>query len=729
MPTVTTSLETLPPAGELYADMIAEFEHVNMPPDVLTDAIELDEFALRALAATKAVRDLKNDTVRDKMLSDCYILGDDATPSVTDYVESLRLDEELQIHQLAQLRLLAEHGVYNAGVRLDDGPELLYQAAYDNSLGFVYMQAISGDPQGRLKALNFSTVDATHRFVLLADKISDAGQQRVHFDNIRPVIQPLIVNAVELKGQSDSLITVTQEAVDERPIQLLQALVIIDMMGFAKGLPEEYLATLTNAQTGDVLEPHQLITLRLMSGLHSSTVLTDEINLLFEDAPRDGTGELVDEYAQYYSRVCELARAWDLLAGARKAAGIIASTAQTRCAEGVLHIGQQSSHIRHRLGVAANKFLIEAGARFSANPSQESMVAALSAEKWVQAVFDRRIATDPMLAKGANKNYMQLHSAIEKQVQAEQLAELKHHLDKQMARIQEIDAQYTISARLLRKLGGLDLRRQLENWVEPGSNRTLFTQDEAQRLAGLALLSADSGQAQSLKRHETELSQLWSNIAFLSGGNVLRSGLVRTVDTLLEWHESATDKMLRDPSLEPIWRLAELLESTPPEQAPEKSEHPEINQAFEHIEFIEPFPPEVTANDIVTDLTARTNGYRGDAIEWERIYSLVELRAMLERQGHVVETHRLLQTAWHPLPHYVLEVLTPGDKVIAIVESPIYRHATYVIPHDNWRNIVKKSRKQVRDEHGGIPKVHSANATPEDHRNKLYKVITGLTGQ
>jgi hypothetical protein len=298
-----------------------------------------------------------------------------------------------------------------------------------------------------------------------------------------------------------------------------------------------------------------------------------------------------------------------------------------------------------------------------------------------------------------------------------------------MARIQEIDAQYTISARLLRKLGGLDLRRQLENWVEPGSNRTLFTQDEAQRLAGLALLSADSGQAQSLKRHETELSQLWSNIAFLSGGNVLRSGLVRTVDTLLEWHESATDKMLRDPSLEPIWRLAELLESTPPEQAPEKSEHPEINQAFEHIEFIEPFPPEVTANDIVTDLTARTNGYRGDAIEWERIYSLVELRAMLERQGHVVETHRLLQTAWHPLPHYVLEVLTPGDKVIAIVESPIYRHATYVIPHDNWRNIVKKSRKQVRDEHGGIPKVHSANATPEYHRNKLYKVITGLTGQ
>ena len=694
--------------------MLTEFDRVGMSAEARDAAIALDTLALGALASSKAVRSLKDRSVTDKMMNDCYAANQEDEMVAVDYLESLQLEEALGVSDYAALVRFADDVVQNTKTRMEDNPGSPHIGPYNNSLGFVYVHTVSGDPTGKLKNSDSVTVDAARRFVLLADGISDnTDRQFINVEDVRSFTSPLNSAAVRLGQHPDALIEVSQLAVDDESIRTLQALTIVDIMTFAKRLPADYLDDLFDARPEDALDPHRMMTRALLSSLRSAGLLSDMIENLFEEAPRDEAGELVGEFAAHHRQIQGLAKSWQLLGDARNAIKIIATAAQKRYAEGIEHIGHESSQRRYNLGVAAGTFLNLVGGEFSLAPDTQNMMRVLSAEKWVQAVFDRRISPDPLLAKGATTDYLTVHHAIEQQEAARQVLLAQQEIAAIRERIDNIENKYIITARMLRQHGGLALRHEVEQWTDPGSNRAHFTRDQAQQLVGVALNHRSNPQyTEQLAEDLAQLRYAWADLAFVSGKPVQRTGLMRGLDTLSELYEAASDKQLDDKQLAPLWDLVRL------------SKRPvwKLSAEFAKLDFIQAFPP--GEQDMIEDLVRISRGYEDerDPIEWQRIYSLAELGNDLERQGLAVVRHRLMQSAWHPLPHYVLEVTT-ADSTVAVVESPIYGNATYVVPDAEWKEIVRFSKEEVRKDWGGIARVHSAATGPAEHREKIKALI------
>lgn len=361
-------------------------------------------------------------------------------------------------------------------------------------------------------------------------------------------------------------------------------------------------------------------------------------------------------------------------------------------------------------------------------------IGVLCVENWLEAAYKQ------LGVKDTRENTKPLHVAIEKVEREQQLAELAAVLEPLFAGVAEINEKYTISGRFLRERSeGLPLRRKLEDYQEPGSNRALFNKDQAHQIAGLALLAEDEAKAIQFSGDAGQLRELWAKIAFLSP-RTRREGLISNLDALIEWHESASSRLLNDRQLAPVWALARMLEQPSQdmnEAAPAIEDEEDCGEGdhnilpwripseFAHVEFIEAFPPGASSNIIVEDLTRISRDYDGDPVDWERIYSLIKLRQELESQGFLVETHRLMQTSWHVLPHYVLEVSAPrhsSAEPVAIVESPIYGNASYIIPSAEWRDIVRFSKQEARTL-GAVAKVHAAHISSAEHRQKLQNAV------
>ena len=226
------------------------------------------------------------------------------------------------------------------------------------------------------------------------------------------------------------------------------------------------------------------------------------------------------------------------------------------------------------------------------------------------------------------------------------------------------------------------------------------------------------------------------DLAALKSGKSERGTLLRAIDTLTELHESATAAQLNDRALQPVWSLVELI-NQPESEIPATKETEVVDRAkprglteaqfeshFPHVEPIEAFPPEVSEQDIIDDFRAISDrNPEHHPIEWERISSFMILKQELQNAGHKVKALRLIQTDWHPLPHYVLEVSSPQGTV-AIIESPIYAHATYTIASGEWRAVVTSGDHKAVREYNKIgvrvtAKVHAAGKTAAHHRKKL----------
>ncbi|MCA9309179.1 hypothetical protein KC973_02285, partial [Candidatus Saccharibacteria bacterium] len=482
-------------AAELYADVIEEFDRLAMPIDMRLAAIDIDEKAKLALDASQEVYKLRDSALTDSMLTGCYASEDPSdTIAAIDYLDEIEAGKELDRVGYKGLAAMAPHLLYMARLKIENDSRLMSAGEFNyTSLGFIYKHALAGDPKGSLKAIRSETVDLAADCILIADGISRDGRDYIDGHTIGRLSDQLIQHAAILLARPEAPIAITQEVASVRPLEVLQALVIVDIMALTKRLPGEYLAELVDAQEGDVLNPQQLATLQLLSNLHTPGGLRGAIELLFEEAPRDEAGVLVEPFGTLYERAMELSSAWSKLGAAQSAAEAINKIATDRYNTKIDVIGHDHHKTRHETGVAAGLLLQKAGVQFTENPTQDSMMRALSAENWLQAVFDRRISQDPRLAKDAPTDYRTLHHAIEKQKRTSQERELQTEIAAIRGRIEDIESQYEVSSRMVRKLeGGLELRRLLEDWVEPGSQRPLFTQDQAQQLAGLALQYRDN---------------------------------------------------------------------------------------------------------------------------------------------------------------------------------------------------------------------------------------------
>jgi hypothetical protein len=375
---------------------------------------------------------------------------------------------------------------------------------------------------------------------------------------------------------------------------------------------------------------------------------------------------------------------------------------------------------------------------------REKLLVALALESW--GVRLARSVTELFGSRLQAKT--PLHDTVRYLERMEQEQQSSGRIEELSSLIEIFDQTYTVSAKQLRAMGGLGLRKRLEDWVEPGSQKALFLQEKAQAIAGLALqYAADPKKLQFLRRDLYDARIAWIELSTIKKGAIERNGLLSAVDTLLELYESATDPQLNDKSLQPLWNFASFIKAEVTADVQPAAEEPAVvahafdhavasadtdedvvsrlNREFYHREFIQAFPPGTTERDIITDLEKHAaEASEPHPIEWERISSLLELNRRLLDAGYAVALHRLRQSEWHPMPHYVLEITSNSDGTVAVVESPIYGNATYVVPSSDWRTIVEFSKKGAQ-EFGALPKVHAHGSTSEEHRQKLYHTVLG----
>lgn len=549
--------------------------------------------------------------------------------------------------------------------------------------------------------------------------LPDHGQLKTQLDESLESAQRLV--------EEDSFCSVGKLYGVQENAPLLQMLVGADALAYVDSVSE-------NLPEPDVEELIKIFSFGFSTG--SSDVVVEHLNRIFSDPER--VDAVFQRYQSFYELSMEVLPQYDRdfyklgLAHIMKLKETVSSmeSAHATLTDSIVHI---LLHVPTALreGIKTDE---ETEYEF------ERLVGVLCVENWVETAYLQ------LGMKVTRVEAKPLHVLLESAEDQKRLTELKEALDPLYARVAEIDKDHAVTGSSLRKLGGLPLRTRLEHYTEPGSNLSLFDSDSAQQLVGLALVVHEQAKGVQLANDVSELRKLWADIAFLSP-KAKREGLIRDIDTLMEWHESASQKLLNDRELTPIWELAKLLkqehntvstgESTEDPVPPgltEETEEPSdtlppaprqnwrIPEEFSHIERVEAFPPGITGEMIVEDLTRISKDYEGDPVDWERIHSLIDLRHDLELDGFMVKTHRLLQSEWHPLPHYVLEIRT-SDGCTAVVESPIYGNATYVIPDADWREIVRFSKEDVRKDWGGIAKVHAPNRSSGEHRAKLRDTV------
>lgn len=191
-------------------------------------------------------------------------------------------------------------------------------------------------------------------------------------------------------------------------------------------------------------------------------------------------------------------------------------------------------------------------------PSPERMLGALSVENWLQRVVPTSYSRSEQ--KTWLQRHRSLHEAVEEGAHQDQIAELKRATEPLQTQVQAIDEKYTITGHALRQLpGGLELRRELNSYLELGSRRVMFMKDQAQQLVGLALqLAADPERQRSFADDVAVLHRTWTDIVSLQGKDTARTGLIQTIGLLVECYENVPVKLLRNTQLQSIWQLARL---------------------------------------------------------------------------------------------------------------------------------------------------------------------------
>jgi len=237
------------------------------------------------------------------------------------------------------------------------------------------------------------------------------------------------------------------------------------------------------------------------------------------------------------------------------------------------------------------------------------------------------------------------------------------------SQLEDIGAKYEISSKKLRSHErGLELRKRVETLQESGS--LLFTDDASRQIAALALFRTE---LPHLVSDIAQLRNLWLELQSLKGRRAERTPLLARIDTLLELHDAASVKLLKDTSLAEVWRLAEYLKNPvlelaeiqngdevsqdatqvveEPQEAIDVHGTPErqattsvtalIDEEFAHHEPLQAFPPATTERELKEDFERARKRYMPVPIQWERIESLILLRQRLQERGYAVATHRL----------------------------------------------------------------------------------------
>lgn len=385
------------------------------------------------------------------------------------------------------------------------------------------------------------------------------------------------------------------------------------------------------------------------------------------------------------------------------------------------------------------------------NLTQQDILAVLAVERFIYVEWAVSNGITDAVDMEKEVQASKFHTSINTLALQLGLEELEAATAPLIERLETFNSSYRTSATEIRELeGGKQLRRLLEEWREPGTNKCLFSREDAQTLAGIALkVAKDPGLKEHFLADLGAARDAWSGLDFLRV-RVPSGKIIAAIDTLTELHEAASEAKLNNEALQPLWELitssAELPTheegilpdpDTPIQHATDNTllhqetveGLPEDVKAFlDEVSAVLPikaFPPDTTAEFMEHVFRSQIKEWSGVRVEWQRISSLHELHVRLQAQGIKTTLYLLERSAWHQLPHFVIEAERKGKKAV-VVESPIYANATYMLKGDNWTEAVQVFRKNARKEFGATQKVHAASSSAEEHRTKLFESITSL---
>ncbi len=385
--------------------------------------------------------------------------------------------------------------------------------------------------------------------------------------------------------------------------------------------------------------------------------------------------------------------------------------------------------------------------------SVRAMLGALSVENWWGTI--NRHFVIPSIRRKHSSPDGSLHTALRNSETAQELEAKQLRAQELSNQLEAFDEKYAVSSKYLRNKGALKIVKEVEGWAENGSQRLFFASDGARALIGLAHKLQDEPQkTDTFLTDFSAAKRSWGELKSMKYVRPAKSALLSSAFTLAELYETEDRQLLKNDlmyGLAVTLATKEIHETQPVTQPPITEAEPdrvpvadsideEVDQAQEGSNVLEisrnfrselpiqAFPPDATETDILDDFI----GISGDRltnepVEWERITALLQLKRSLEELGLNIVSHRMMNSTWHPLPHYVLEVLGPNNR-IAVVESPMYGNATYIVSHNEWETIVLFDKKTVRTERDfrGSAHVHPANGNLIDHAERLKNIVRSL---
>jgi hypothetical protein len=345
------------------------------------------------------------------------------------------------------------------------------------------------------------------------------------------------------------------------------------------------------------------------------------------------------------------------------------------------------------------------------------------------------IGGTPEFSKIVEYSEKPLHRFIDSQALTEQLHEVESALADIDTRIAIQDAEYKVTSKIVREIpNGTDRRKTISECLARKNEPQIPDRviDQLLVIANTVLSSPENTQTQvdSLVRVLDTLQRLEQSVAYLGRRNT-SSNVLRAINTLHELVETHGESVINDAQITHLYRLLnnepDDFQITPEATMPDEISDELFNEiAMLPEENLEIFPPAIGGLDEVVDqfieiLETEQHGQSYlDRIEWGRIENMVKLRDSLNERSNVASELKISRSsAWSPMPFFILETII-NDRTVAIVESPLYRNATYVVHDDEWRDIVTLTRDEAKVL-GAVPKVHSTDH--ETHRHKLYTAV------
>lgn len=293
---------------------------------------------------------------------------------------------------------------------------------------------------------------------------------------------------------------------------------------------------------------------------------------------------------------------------------------------------------------------------------------------------------------------------------------------------------------------GVWLRRQITDITDPGSQESLFMNEEAQSLAGLALSDMTHLGITNIQAEIKNLSELYQKVIKLGGS--VEPGLFRAIQTLKELHEGGNGQLASNAELAPLKKLASVLfkdsdellnqfintlDEGPFSNCEEIPVSPFTAESYEgeDLSIVEIDEDLVSAENIKEDIeiAVSKSEAKGYIVEQARINDFIELRNKLIAAygASNIRTIRTLSSKWHPLPWYALEVSQSNEDPRVIMESPIWGNASYFINNEDWVGIIKHFNRRDAQKFGAKPRVHKygSEGKPFGHIDKLYRLVRG----